>query len=100
MTPTSASPAIGAVASQRLPAQPPPPPPPPPPGHQLPYTPNVRLRFANALERTFGRAYLPIAVAGGAALGGGLGFLTLGPFGGIAGAVGGALLAGVLVFAG
>jgi hypothetical protein len=52
------------------------------------------------MEDKFGKAYLPIAMAGGGAVGATAGFLTLGPVGGIVGGLGGALLGGVLVFAG
>lgn len=62
------------------------------------YQPSPRVRFANWMERTFGRAYLPIAMVAGGAIGGGLGLLTLGPIGGVVGALGGAMLAGTLIF--
>lgn len=61
---------------------------------------SVRLRIAHWMEKTFGRAYLPVAMLAGGAVGGTAGALTLGPIGGIAGGLGGALLGGVLVFAG
>lgn len=57
---------------------------------------SVRIRINNWLEERFGRAAMPIAAATGGVLGGGLGFLALGPVGamvgGAAGAFGGALM--------
>ena len=80
---------------------------PPPPPHSgelppatLPYKESVRLRVAHWMEDHFGRAYVPIAALGGAAVGGTLGAVTLGPVGGIAGALGGGFLGAALVFAG
>ena len=58
-----------------------------------------RERIAHWMERTFGRAYLPIAMLGGGAIGATIGMLTLGPLGALAGGAGGALLGGALVFA-
>ena len=52
------------------------------------------------MENHLGRAYVPVTMAAGAIIGGVGGTMALGPIGGIAGAVGGALLAGALVFAG
>lgn len=60
---------------------------------------SLRLRVAHWMEDHFGRAYLPIAMAGGALVGGTLGALALGPVGGILGAFAGGMLGGVLVFA-
>lgn len=62
--------------------------------------PGLRLRIAHWMEKTFGRAYVPVAMIVGGAIGGTLGGLALGPLGAIAGAAGGALLSGTLVFAG
>jgi hypothetical protein len=98
---TAAAPPVPRAASSGLP-QPVPAPGPgttPPSGsgtsHESP-----RLKVAHWMESHFGRAYVPIAMAGGAVVGGGLGFLTLGPVGALAGGAAGALLGGVLVFAG
>ena len=53
------------------------------------------MKINNWLEDHFGRAAMPIAAAAGGVVGGGLGFLALGPLGaaigGAAGAFGGAL---------
>jgi hypothetical protein len=61
---------------------------------------SVRLKVAHWMEDHFGKAYVPIAMAGGAVAGGLLGGLTLGPIGAIGGALAGGMLGGVLVFAG
>lgn len=63
--------------------------------------PGLRIRIANWMERTFGRAYLPVAMITAGALGAAAGTMALGaPVGTIAGGAAGALLGGVLVFAG
>lgn len=74
---------------------PPPLPPDPPTGDPGADNRSVRLRINSWLEGRVGRAALPVAAAAGGVLGGGLGFLALGPvgavLGGAAGAFGGAL---------
>jgi hypothetical protein len=52
------------------------------------------------MESHLGKAALPVAALAGGVLGGGLGFLTLGPIGGLAGGAAGAFFGGVLFMAG
>jgi hypothetical protein len=57
---------------------------------------SLRTRIAGWMEEHLGRAAMPVAALAGGVVGGGLGFLALGPVGaavgGAAGAFGGALL--------
>jgi hypothetical protein len=88
---------------------------PPPPGTSSPLPPplptpspdtattgtrSVRNQVTSWMEARLGKAAFPVAALAGGALGGTLGFLTLGPVGGLAGGIGGALLGGVLFMAG
>lgn len=88
------------------------PPPPPPQTGGLPpaYLPtgtsqtlpqgSVRLRIAHWMENRFGRAAMPMAALAGGIVGGGAGFLALGPVGGLVGAAGGAFFGAALFMSG
>ena len=82
--------------------------PPPTAGTVLPPTRTVygsggespRLRIANWMENHLGKLALPVAMAAGGLVGGGVGSLLLGPIGLVGGAIGGAMLGGALFMAG
>ncbi len=97
-------PSISTVAAPASPAPGPAPvpvpgPPSSPPAGSGTANESVRLKVAHWMESHFGKAYLPIAMAAGGAVGAGVGFLTLGPVGAVVGGAAGAMLGGVLVFA-
>jgi len=75
-------------------------PPAPDPNASAGTKPNLRVQWAHWMESHLGRAYVPVTMAAGALIGGTAGALALGPIGGIAGAIGGAVFLGALVFAG
>jgi hypothetical protein len=78
-----------------------PPPLPPPPGDVgSGDTRSTRNKITSWMEERFGKAALPVAALAGGALGGTLGFLTLGPVGALAGGAAGAFFGGVLFMAG
>lgn len=101
-TPPTAATALRAPSGQA---------PPPPPGTPLPPSElpgatlgksreGVRLRVAHWMEEKFGRAAMPIAALAGGAIGGGAGFLALGPVGGLIGGVAGAFAGAALFMSG
>jgi hypothetical protein len=55
------------------------------------------IRIGDWFANRFGNAAIPIAATVGGVAGGALGLMTLGPFGGLAGAVGGAWLGTLVV---
>jgi hypothetical protein len=77
------------------------PPPLPPPGDPATGdTRSTRNKITSWMEERLGKAALPVAALAGGALGGALGFLTLGPVGALAGGAAGAFFGGVLFMAG